>query len=144
MADQSEGKKKKGFWRHAFAVETPEEFKPDEQELAVMDKVAQRICRHGLAIPAILFLESSRPMNFIGASAMAYFEPIVRGIFTEWEGYSTFYKMMERRGSVECLIDRVEHFENERQEQIKQAKLERKRRKLDKKKGRIKSDRGKT
>jgi hypothetical protein len=69
-------------------------------------------------------------MNFIGAQAMAFFEPIVRSIFSEWDAYTTFYKIMERRGSIECLTDRVELFEDERQEEIKKAKAERKAKKL--------------
>lgn len=118
--------KKKGFWRHAFAVEDPRAFAASEKEAAAIDAVAQRIIRHGLALPGILALESARPMNFLGAQAMAFFEPIVRTIFTQWEGYTMFYRAMERRGSVEYLIDRIEHFENQRQETIAQAKADRK------------------
>ena len=118
--------KKKGFWRHAFAVEKSEAFEATEPEQAVLDAVAQKAIRHGLAIPAILALESSRPLNFIGAQAMAFFEPIVRTIFAEWEGYTIFYKVMERRGSVEYLIGRVEFFENERQAELAKARAERK------------------
>ena len=119
-------KKKKGFWGHAFAVEKAEDFEPTEEELAVLDAVAKKVAKHGMAIPGILFLESSRPMNFIGAQAMAFFEPIVRTVFTQWDGYSLFYKVMEKRGCIECLIGRIEHFENQRQEEITKRKAEKK------------------
>lgn len=121
--------KKKGGWRHAFAFEKAEDFNPSEEDLAVLDAVALRISRHGMSIPGILFLESARPMNFIGAQAMAFFEPIVRTVFSQWDGYSKFYKIMERRGSVECLIERIEIYANQRQELIEKSKAEKKNKK---------------
>ena len=112
-------KKKKGFWKNAFAIKRAEDFKASEEELAILDALAAKIVRLGMATPAILFLESSSPLNFIGSQALAFFEPIVRGVFTTWDGYSRFYKMMERRGSVEALIDRIGIKEQEKLEQRK-------------------------
>jgi hypothetical protein len=126
--------KKKGFWKHAFALEKAEDFEATEEELKVLDAAAEKIAKHGLGMPAILFLESVRPMNFIGAQAMAFFEPIVRGIFSTWDGYTTFYKIMERRGSVECLIDRVDKMQNKRDDEAKALRAKAKEKKKAKKK----------
>ena len=123
MADTPENKEnKKSFWANAFAVEKTEDFKPNENELELLDRLAKKIAGRGLSTPSILFLESARPLNFIGAQTMAFFEPLVRTVFASWEGYSVFYKLMEKRGSVECLIDRIEYFENEKLEAVAQAK----------------------
>lgn len=121
-----EDKKKKGFWRHAFAVEKAEDFVPTEEDIRVLDAVCAKVIRHGMALPAILFLESARPMNFVTSQAMAFFEPIIRGVFTSWQGYSDFYKILEKRGSVELLIDRMEKLENERQQELNKLRQERK------------------
>ncbi len=113
-----------GWWRKAFAVERAEDFAPDERERELIDAFAAKVCRHGLAIPAILFLESARPMNFIGSQALAFFEPIVRGLL-DWQAYSDFARLLERRGSVEALLAAIENCEAERSAQ----KHERKRKK---------------
>ena len=113
-----------GWWRKAFAVERAEDFAPDERERELIDAFAAKVCRHGLAIPAILFLESARPMNFIGIQALAFFEPIVRGLL-DWQAYSDFARLLERRGSVEALLAAIENCEGERSAQ----KHERKRKK---------------
>lgn len=124
MAGKDE--KKKGFWSNAFKVEKAEDFVPTERDMEILDFLAKKVAKRSLTTPAILFLESARPLNFIGAQAMAFFEPIVRGVFSSWKGYSDFYKLMEKRGSVEILIDRIEHFENLKQEENAGLKAEQK------------------
>ena len=114
--------KKKGWLTHAFAVPKAADFAASDREIEVLDTVAARVVKHGLATPAILFLESVRPLNFIGSQAMAFFEPLIRGVFSGWDGYTDFYKIMERRGSVECLMDRIEKAEEDRQALIEKNK----------------------
>ncbi|HPQ70271.1 MAG TPA: hypothetical protein PKW95_14175 [bacterium] len=110
-----------GWWRKAFAVERAEDFTPSERERELIDAFAAKVCRHGLAIPAILFLESARPMNFIGSQALAFFEPIVRGLL-DWQAYSDFARLLERRGSVEALLAAIENCEAERSAQKRERK----------------------
>jgi len=113
-----------GFWKNAFHIEKTEAFVPDEREAALLAGFADRVCRHGLATPAILFLETCRPLNFIGAQGLAFFEPLVRSLF-DWEDYTAFYRMLERRGSVEELIRAVET----RQAEIRRENRPRRKRK---------------
>jgi hypothetical protein len=110
-------------WKNAFAMERAADFAPSERERELIDKFAQRICRHGLALPAILFLETARPLNFIGAQTMVFFEPIVRGIF-DWPSYDAFAKMLERRGSVEAIIAAIEAIEADQQRRVNKWKAE--------------------
>jgi len=109
------------FWKNAFAIERAEEFVATERERELIDRFAARICRHGLALPAILFLETARPLNFVGSQTLVFFEPIVRGIF-EWPAYTEFAQMLERRGSVEAIIKAIEETEAEQQRLVREQK----------------------
>jgi hypothetical protein len=107
---------------YAFAVEkgTEDELTPENRE--TLDKLADRVVKMQMAVPAIMFLESIRPLNFIGSQALLFFKPLlgiaVEGVnlaTTPLLGFSvdvTFYnrvqEVMEKRASVEALIVRIE------------------------------------
>lgn len=86
----------------------PTEFSEDER--ALVDRVAKKVIEWKMAIPAIMTLESMKPLNFIGAQAMVFFEPIVQSLLN-LKDYDTFRTMLERRESVEFLLLRIEHFD---------------------------------
>lgn len=81
-----------------------------EDERALLDKVAKKVVEWKMAVPAIMTLESVKPLNFIGAQAMIFFEPIVQSLLN-LKDYDTFRGMLERRESVEALLLRIEHFD---------------------------------
>ncbi len=81
-----------------------------EEERALLDKVAKKVVEWKMAVPAIMTLESVKPLNFIGAQAMIFFEPIVQSLLN-LKDYDTFRGMLERRESVEMLLLRIEHFD---------------------------------
>lgn len=81
-----------------------------EEERALLDKVAKKVVEWKMAVPAIMTLESVKPLNFIGAQAMIFFEPIVQTLLN-LKDYDTFRGMLERRESVEMLLLRIEHFD---------------------------------
>lgn len=89
--------------------EVPEEKKtiPPEED-AVLDKVAQKVIKWQMTVPAILFLESVKPLNFIGAQAMVFFEPIIQSLFSI-KDYDIFRQAMERRENVENLLQKIEY-----------------------------------
>ena len=68
-----------------------------EREAAIMEKIAAKVVEWKMTVPAILFLESVKPLNYIGAQAMVFFEPFVQALFNIAE-YDTFREMMERSG----------------------------------------------
>ncbi len=96
-----------GIWRDAFHVEKAAAFVAGPREQELIDRFADAVCRRGLAVPAILFLETVRPLNFIGSQGLAFFEPLVRALFG-WQGYADFRAMLARRGSIEALLAAVE------------------------------------
>ena len=52
-----------------------------EDEHAVLAKLAKKTVEKGMTVPAILFLESIKPLNFITAQTLVFFEPIVQSVF---------------------------------------------------------------
>ena len=46
---------------------------PEEQEL--LNRVAAKIVQKQMTVPAILFLESVKPLNWIGSQVMVFLDP---------------------------------------------------------------------
>ncbi len=82
---------------------------PEEGD-AVLEKLAKKVVQWRMAIPAILFLESVKPLNYIGSQTMVFFEPIVQTIFN-FRDYDTLRATMERRESVEILLQKIEKYD---------------------------------
>jgi len=81
-----------------------------EREAAIIEKIAAKVISLRMTVPAILFLESVKPLNFIGAQALIFFEPFVQTLFNFSE-YDTFRQMMERRENVERLLLKIEELD---------------------------------
>jgi len=96
-----------------------EELTPHQEE--ILDKIAGKVIYWKMSVPAILFLESVKPLNYIGSQMMAFFEPFVQTLFS-WKDYEEFRKMMEERGTIELLLQRIEKLEAEREEKEKKEK----------------------
>jgi hypothetical protein len=82
----------------------------NEREAAIIEKIAAKVVSLKMTVPAILFLESVKPLNYIGAQALIFFEPFVQTIFNFSE-YDTFREMMERRENVERLLLKIEELD---------------------------------
>ncbi len=80
------------------------------EEDAVLDKLARKAVERGMAVPAILFLESIKPLNFIASQVMVFFEPIVQTVFNI-KDYDTLRTALERRESVEILLLKIEEYD---------------------------------
>lgn len=96
---------KRWFDARAGAQEHVEPF--TEKEAAIMEKIANKVVEWKMTVPAIIFLESVKPLNYIGAQALVFFEPFVQTLFNFAE-YDTFREMMERRETVERLLLKIE------------------------------------
>jgi len=78
-----------------------------EDELRILDKLAERVVRWKMSVPAIIFLESVKPLNYIGSQTLVFFEPMVQTLFN-FKDYDTFRRAMERRENVEILLQKIE------------------------------------
>jgi hypothetical protein len=92
-----------------------------DQDEALLAAIASRIVRMGLAVPAVFFLESSKPLSFIGSQALVFLEPFVKA-FLNLKSYDRFTALMEDRGNVERLIQKVEQMEEDRAQAEKAEK----------------------
>jgi hypothetical protein len=99
------------------------ELTPEEAEL--MAKIAAKVIQWQMAIPAIMFLESMKPLNWIGSQAMVFFEPFVSAIFNVRQ-YNIFRGMMERRENMERLLQKIEELDAIAQEKEQELKKIRK------------------
>ena len=115
-------------FRHIFSPEpkSPKEEKeltPEQQE--ILDKIAKKVVLWKMSTPAILFLESVKPLNYIGSQMMVFFEPFVQTLFS-WKDYDEFRKIMEERENVERLLQTIEKFDAEALAKEKEDKKKRK------------------
>lgn len=79
-----------------------------DDERAFLDKVADGLARRRLTTAALFFLESMKPLGFLGSQAMHFFRPIVSVVFSSPDAYDRLTRILERRGSIELLLRRLE------------------------------------
>ncbi len=91
---------KAGF-KHAFAIGVKEELTPEER--AVLDKVAAKIKARGLQLPAVVFLESTRPLNMLGSQVMIGLQPFVE-LVASTADYDALASALEKRISIDILM----------------------------------------
>lgn len=103
----------KRSFKHAFAIDPAGPAEPTEPQRDVVDRVCREIVRRGLTTPALMMLEMSRPLNYLGSQAMMFFQPII-SVIVDTTSYEHLAVFLERRGSVEYLCRRIEHFEHDR------------------------------
>ncbi len=84
--------------------------KKDYTEL--IDKIATRVVEWRMTVPAIVVLETGKPLSFVASQVMVFFEPIVQSLFS-FKAYKEFYEMLEDRENIEKLIQAIENKEEE-------------------------------
>ena len=80
---------------------------PESEQRALLEKVATWIVRRGLTTPAILFLETGKPLNFLGSQLLIGLSPFIQAIFKGVE-YQKFALILEKDANVELLIEMIE------------------------------------
>ena len=83
---------------------------PSEEEAKLIERIAEAVVRRQMTVPAILFLESSKPLTFLGSQALHFFAPMVRA-FLDRPEYSAAATLFEDRDKVERLLRRIEALE---------------------------------
>jgi len=95
------------------------ELAPEDEKL--LAAVAQRVVRLRMETPAVLFLESVRPLSFVGSQALVFFEPFAQAIF-HWEQYERFTRLVGDRDNLERLTRLIEDEADAREAREKQAR----------------------
>jgi hypothetical protein len=107
------------------------EVTPEEEE-EILWKIARKVHQYGMEIPSIMFLESIKPLSFIGAQMGRFFLSPFLPAFGEDIGIGGEKVMLifEKRGNVERLIKMVEKLAQEEKERKEAKKAEKKRKKI--------------
>lgn len=104
-------KRWKAFLLHAFAV-APEQEGWLPEEMAFMEGIAERLVRRRMAAPAIIFLESMGPLNFLGSQVLHALNPLL-GVVCGQVELERAARILERRDSVAFFIRLLEQKEQE-------------------------------
>lgn len=106
---------KQDFWsklKYAFHIEDESQTVFSEEETALLNKVADAVVKRRLTAPALMFLESVRPLNFLGSQVMVFFQPIV-SLAISIKEMEMLAQILERRRSIPFLIEIIEKREDE-------------------------------
>lgn len=103
---------------------SPEEIS-EERKKEVMGKLAEGIVNRRLTAPAIMFLESIKPLNYISSQVMIFFEPVILSIFSIAQ-YREIAIILEERGAIERIIEMIEEYDSKSKTAQKKEKEEKK------------------
>ncbi|MDP3488435.1 MAG: hypothetical protein Q8S19_11000 [Bacillota bacterium] len=104
-----------------------EDLKPERRDEILM-AIAKKVEKYNLITPAILFLQMSKPLSFVGSQAVLFGAPIA-GAFIDERLIEDFAQVMADRENVEVLLTLLEDREEIR---AKQEKIDKDKRKLEK------------
>ena len=91
--------------RHAFSTASP--YGPlSDEDRDLLKRLAVWIVKRKMSLPAILFLESVKPLSAISSQAMVFLKPF--NIFFKPEEYSRIAEIMERREGIGVLVETIE------------------------------------
>ena len=77
------------------------------EDEALLDRLATRLVELHMEVPAILALETAKPMTVVASQALIFFEPMIQSLF-RFADYRRFVALIERRDVMESLIRRIE------------------------------------
>jgi hypothetical protein len=77
------------------------------EDRALLERLADRIVELHLEVPAILTLETARPLSVVAGQALTFFEPIVRSLF-RLPDYERFARLVQSREHLEVFERLIE------------------------------------
>ena len=95
-----------------------------ERARQLIDKLAVWIVEHGLETPAILFLESMKPVSFVGSQFFLMYGVPQLGLVLDERTTSEYGLLFENRENVEALIKRIEELAREADKKKEKKKEE--------------------
>ena len=96
--------------RHAFSLDGPHG-PLTEADRALLGRLAMAIVVRRMATPALLFLQSLRPLNYVGSQAMVFLRPFIAQALGE-KDYGRLAEALERREGIGALLDAIESAAN--------------------------------
>ena len=92
----------------------------EEDYTDLIEKIAKAVVSRQLTVPAIILLESVKPLSFLGNQLLIFANPVV-SLIVQSKDYYRFVKMSEERENLEKLIVAIED-ENARDDQRRKAR----------------------
>ena len=82
----------------------PKDYMADTEENYddLAKKIAKKIVERELTVPAIIFLESIKPVSFLGSQMLVFANPVI-SLLVQSGDYYRFVRMIEDRENVEKL-----------------------------------------
>ncbi len=104
-------------------LKSPEQLTQEERKVLI--DVAEKVVEWRMVTPAVLFLESIKPMNFVASQAYLFLEPYVTLLVNRRE-ISDFRRALAKRDGIEALIGYIERLADdgeidEKTEKIKEG-----------------------
>ena len=78
-----------------------------EKDRALLERLAAKVVEWRMEVPAILTLESCRPLSLVAGQAMLFFEPLAQAVL-RLPDYRDFARLVERRDALEALTVMIE------------------------------------
>jgi hypothetical protein len=78
-----------------------------EQNQQLLDKLAQQIDRWGLTLPALLFLQVTRPLSFIASQGLLLCQPVL-SFFYDTPRIADYADLLADRANIDRLVARLE------------------------------------
>jgi len=98
--------------RHAFATQPPGPAQPTEAQRLLVDRLCREIVRRRMSAPAYVILEMGRPLNYLSAQLMHFFQPFLT-VLADATAYDQIAVFLEQRGSIDYISDRLRVLEAE-------------------------------
>ena len=81
-----------------------------QSDKQLISDLAEKVVNHGMAVPAIFFLDMMKYLSFFGGQLMVFFGPIITA-FISSQSYYKFTELLEDRNNVEFLLIEIERLE---------------------------------
>jgi hypothetical protein len=93
--------------KHAFAIEAEGALEPTAAQKDLVDRLCRQVAARGLVTPALVFLESVRPLNYMTSQMLQFFAPVLSAL-ADPNACQELANFLEHRGSVDYLCRRLE------------------------------------
>jgi hypothetical protein len=100
------------WFKHAFAIEAPGCTIPTEAQRAIIEKLCREVVRRRMTTPALMTLEMGRPLNYVSAQLLHFFQPML-SFLANAADYQAFTEFLEQRGSIDYIVQRLETLNQE-------------------------------
>jgi hypothetical protein len=99
-----------GWWRRAFEIPAPPPWDGESAGAQRLDWLAQQTVERGLAVPAVMLLESVRPLQGGASRLIPFFEPLCAPFADEVSPTrgTDWLRLLEHPAAVDWLIRRIE------------------------------------